>query len=95
MYDGCLPVVHRILKGLVYGGFWAQACKHVWIRMVLWIAVYTFLILGDEYLKEGYLFHPREVYGRYITHEKLLVYGLAVMTLVYLVLGVLCRLHSH
>lgn len=43
-----------------------------WKRGIFWIILFIIGLLGDEYIKEGYLFDPEDVtvYG---THEFLIV----------------------
>ena len=92
---GASRMVHRVIKGLIFGDFWGSVCNHFIERMIFWIAVYVMFILGDEYIKEHYLFDERDVYDPWITHEKLLVYGVFILLIFYGVLGILCVLHHH
>jgi len=52
---------------------------HFWY---LWLVV---LILGDEYLKEGYLLNPNDFFKPF-THENLLL----ITTLIYIIINVIC-----
>ncbi|CCG27831.1 hypothetical protein [Alphaspiravirus yamagawaense] len=49
-------------------------------RLILWYVTLVFLILADEYVKEGYILRPRDFLIPF-THENLLL----VLTLAFII----------
>jgi hypothetical protein len=48
--------------------------KNIWKRIELWLFLALIGILGDEFVKEGYLFCWQDIIGGGFTHEKIIVF---------------------
>ena len=54
-------------------------------RVILWLSGLIILLFLDEYIKEGYLFNPNDIWNWNITHEKIIL--ILFLFLIYLLLG--------
>ena len=59
--------------------------KKLRLRAIVFLSIMILWLLIDEYIKEGYLFDPKDVVNGNITHEKIIV-ALAI-TLTYLIIN--------
>jgi len=59
--------------------------KKLGLRVEFWLVLIIFGVLGDEVIKEGYIFNFSEIFNGEFTHEKIVV-GL-ICTLICLIIG--------